>query len=96
MPAARRRDSGTFNCHFAELKKNIVRFAIVRVVESCHEIEFLLCAFETFIFVLRIPHVEHQYAIEVMMVSDRNGESSFEIRSFRRSYRSQRLGNLNR
>jgi hypothetical protein len=51
---------------------------------------------ETFIFVLRIARAEHQYAIEVMMVSDRNGEGSFEIRSFRRSCQSERLGNLNR
>jgi hypothetical protein len=31
-----------------------------------------------------------------MMVSDRNGEGSFEIGSFGCSYQSQRLGNLNR
>jgi hypothetical protein len=51
------------NCHFAELKKNILRFAIVRVVKSFHETEFLLCTFETFIFVLRIARVERRYAM---------------------------------
>ncbi len=51
---------------------------------------------ETFIFALRIARMEHQYGIDVMMVSGRNGEGSFEIGSFRRSCQSQRLGNLNR
>jgi hypothetical protein len=43
-----------FRLPLCRIEKNILRFAIVPVVESCHEIEFLLCAFETFIFVLRI------------------------------------------
>jgi hypothetical protein len=49
---------------------------------------------ETFIFGFRIARVEQQCATEVMMVSDRNGEGSFEIRSFRRSYQSQRLSTV--